>query len=110
MSEDPPEKPDDFADGKTAWKPRYSGAKGARTLHAEAYRARAGMIGLMQACICAWPLVVELDTLTGHSRLCPTDLMAPSMRQLWLVTATLDASGVPSSPQPITPTEPNKEP
>lgn len=39
-----------------------------------AYRARAGVIGIMTSCICTYPVEQEA-TSTGHSEFCPSHLM-----------------------------------
>jgi hypothetical protein len=36
-----------------------------------AYQQRAGMIGALQSCACAWP-IKRYDTSTEHDELCPT--------------------------------------
>lgn len=45
-----------------------------RKLREEAYRARAGVIGIMTSCICTYPVEQEA-TSTGHSEFCPSHLM-----------------------------------
>lgn len=62
----------DFADGNTAWKPEYKGDRGTRALHELAYRNRMGIVGMLQQCICTWPLEIE-PTLSGHHEACPTE-------------------------------------
>lgn len=62
--------------GKEAWQPAYKVPSGTKARHAEAYRVRAGQIGALAMCICTWPLDIEPDTKTGHSKFCPTEMAA----------------------------------
>ena len=62
--------------GHPAWKPTYKAERGASALHAQAYRARAGMIGKLGLCICTWPLEVDPATKHGHSKFCPAEMSA----------------------------------
>ncbi len=55
------------------WSPAYEAPRGTVALHAAAHRRRAGMIGLLACCICAWPVEVDPDTLSGHASSCPAN-------------------------------------
>lgn len=58
------------------WKPDYKAPKGTAARHAEAYRARAGIVGRLLTCICTWPLDEDSATISQHSEFCPVELAA----------------------------------
>lgn len=51
-----------------------------KELHSNAYRARAGVIGILQSCICAYPVVQE-ETSSGHSDACPSHLIIAARQE-----------------------------
>lgn len=46
----------------------------------EAYRVRAGEIGLLATCLCCYP-IVKVDTASQHEEWCVSEMMAQSMKR-----------------------------
>lgn len=53
---------------------KKSAARITKKLLVEAFRHRAGLIGQLQSCLCAYPLV-ESDTESKHEEWCPAHLV-----------------------------------
>ncbi len=42
-----------------------------KQLHELAYRKRMGLVGVLQSCVCTWPLEIDETTGSGHASTCP---------------------------------------
>ena len=49
--------------------------------HARAFRMRAGMVGVLQACLCTYPIEIAL-TESEHQLWCPAHVTFMSLRQI----------------------------
>ncbi len=56
-------------------------AKLTRALREKAFRTRAGMIGLLQSCLCGYPLL-EADTISKHEEWCPSHMLHLSYERI----------------------------